>query len=249
MLLIQKKKLVYCEVNIEPIPKKLAKDITNKRGLVNCLNERVRIAPKVLFVDLFNHLLREEEWLNILFYSYLRGHKLSDYLEDMNKKVLNGNKDEEALLYVQCTWHAEHDDSSKEIDIYPNFSGVAKPINNKDKGIIAIGLTSLSAYKNLPLLLKEPFEILFYDKKQKKMKCAYQSKRSFRVYDLLDSIIEEISFYGLPTRRDEFCQELDRRMEEVRSGKANLISWKEVRKKLKSKGKIKSKAKTSSNKK
>ena len=59
-----------------------------------------------------------------------------------------------------------------------------------------------------------------------------EAEKKFRLSDILYGIFWELSFLGGPDDRDEFNEELNRRIEESVSGAAKTYSWEEVKERI-----------------
>jgi hypothetical protein len=86
----------------------------------------------------------------------------------------------------------------------------------------SVGLTPVSEYSHLPLVIDEEVEIYKDPIFSRKGRCLenYQvlgkATCTYMLLDILDAIYDDISFYGSPAKRDEQHDELVLRVDEIK---------------------------------
>ena len=99
----------------------------------------------------------------------------------------------------------------------------------------AIDFMRLDKMLDLPLTF-EPILICSISKKGKD-DFRHTFPTFYSLWDVVDGLINELSFYGIPFERDNMKKEIISRMEEVRKGTAKLIPYNVVLKNVKEKPK------------
>ena len=108
-----------------------------------------------------------------------------------------------------------------------HVSGIGK---DGDSDKYAIGFSPLYSIKNLKIVISDNFEI---NKLYSMDPPIFKAKKPINLLEIIWAILWEISFHGVPEDRDEFIEELGRRVESIKDGTAELIPHEEVMKRLK----------------
>lgn len=100
--------------------------------------------------------------------------------------------------------------NNKEMDIFISLSGEQKDSN------LGWGLDflPLKGYLDTPLILKKAGVSEESDKTEERTK-NQEFSITYNLWDIVQSIIHEISFYGMPERRDLKSKELNQRTKEI----------------------------------
>lgn len=211
-------------------------DVSNI-GLISFLNRGIEVDPDFTLGDLFKIIERHLDEYDLVFSSHLGRFPLKIYIDDINKEC--PLDDRENMSYLEVYWSAEYFDHYKfnkehpdgfsigdlkmppsepveepaEITIYAGFHGWGEynndQINEQDKpqfGGFAIEFTPLRKLKHLPLHLNKNF--ILYDESGE-FKEIVKGEREFTVYDVISSILFEISFAGEPSERDKKWEEIE----------------------------------------
>jgi hypothetical protein len=94
----------------------------------------------------------------------------------------------------------------------------------------AMGYSPLNSIKNLKIVASDDFEI---NKLYSMDPPLFKAKKPLCLLEIIWAILWEISFHGAPGDRDEFVEELGRRVESIKDGTAKLIPAAQVFKELK----------------
>lgn len=182
------------------------------------LEDSVELSDDFTLGDLFRILENELAFMEAIFGSALGHFPLQSYIDDMKKFVEDeGDK----LEYLRIQRFAERWEHSGEIDIVIDFSGISfvEDVN------YAIEFSPLYTLRDLPIRLSNEFTI-------SEMKCPskivgffirlrnrihkpqvgwineftyvyVKGTTCFSVYELISTVLGELSFVGTPEMRDE----------------------------------------------
>ena len=181
------------------------------------LEETVELSNDFIFEDLFKIIEKEVDIFDMIFSSCLGHYPLQLWIDEIKKP---GSKKDDEIDYLEIHRWGEYWDWG-DIDLSIGISGIGKKEDDPSYGV---GFTPLNELKYLPLRLNEDFEIsemkipsnsiMHIARLLKKVgipvgkwdnpspRVYVKGKVEFTVYELISSILNEISFYGDPTERD-----------------------------------------------
>ncbi len=201
MLRIEKNKIFY-------YPNETSKQYRNlskiKGGIFRKMNDTVEIAENVTFGDFFKLLIKEKQIINLIFESSLYGVNFETFIQDF-KKPLDVNKLNSSIRemgHLEIFWYVDY--NSDYLLIEPAFHGTAKE-NVLDNPVKFLGLDFLSVYllKDFPLKLDETVEIADNSRIREKNNIILKTKKAFTLYDIIQAILYELTWYGTPEMRNE----------------------------------------------
>lgn len=205
------------------------------------LNERVVLSSDFTLEDFFNHIERDKETFDLIFSSCLGHYSLQLWIDEIKKP---GPKEDDEIDYLEIHRWGEYWDWG-DIDLSISISGVGKKEDGPSYGI---GFTSLNELKHLSLRLNEDFGIsegvvpskivLFFARLLKKIGVPVgkwdnpfehtyvKGKVVFTVYELIATVLYEISWYGDPEGRDSEMDKLNKMVDDIKSGDlSNFTKW------------------------
>jgi hypothetical protein len=220
------------------------------------MRDRTKAAPSHLFDhceldkdvtlrDVFLLLNRHLKFFDLVFGNWCK-EIVTDGLSKRFKR--NPRTDDIDFVELYCDI-SEHDYGKK----YPPSTSGFRQLSFDGVGILKKDLKDRSAKKGdtirFAIELTEPWKLMSYPLKLRKtieIRRELPKKNEvfatfrnpeFTLGDILYGVIWELSFYGPPAKAKEFREELDRRVNEIKSGKAKLVKWdpKKLRSKLKAK--------------
>ena len=170
-------------------------------------NDRLIIEDGVLFKDIFDVIIHNKKFYDDIFYSYLGGHSIEDFFYD----YLTETKNEKNLDSVEFSWIADvyEIDGVNEISQYIHFGGM-----NGDEHY-SLSFTPLFDMKNLKVVLDNEFEIQNLSKTDEK---PIKYIKEFTLFDIISTLLYEISFYGTPERRNDIMDDLSNTIKEIDKG-------------------------------
>ncbi len=198
------------------------------------MNEPLEIEEGATFKTFFNHIMREKEKYSEFFASHLGHYDLKVFDEEWQKPYVKEKDD--GMEFLEIYWHVDYDREDNIINEQPALHG--RGYAAKD-GVTAyaIDFTPLNKLKKYPLKLNTEYIIEEYMRRKPRSRKIFAGKKSFTVYDVIDAVLYEITFYGGPQQRNEQLEELKRRVDEVERGEAKLIPMEEMFAELKGRAK------------
>ncbi len=190
------------------------------------LNETMEV-ENVKFEDFFNHIMRQKGKYSSIFASHLGNFKLQQWEEEWNRipDTICGSDYE--MTSVEICWHGESWNYEGEdlITIEPEFHGVGFEIETGKKMGMAVDFTPINELKLYPFELNERLNVYSL---QKDSKILLSGKKEFKVYEVISTVLYEISFCGAPEHRNKRMNEIKQISEDIKSKKGKLISKDEV---------------------
>ena len=170
--------------------------------IVLFLNEEVQLQD-VTFERIFDLILRNHSFFDIVFYRALGGYSVKDFELDFLKDR-SADDEYNEIQHLELKWAVdlhEHDGQT-DLSFLIDFSGVG---DEDDLGY-SLALTPINEYKHLVLRINSDVE--FYDKSTG-VEPILKAKRNMTLYDVIRALLYEITFYGSPNNRSIVLQELD----------------------------------------
>lgn len=195
-------------------------DLSN---IIYALGEEVELGIDVVFETVFDIIIHNKDFFNVLFYSEMGGILIDDFIQDYKKEEKPKTDETKEKYDLKIKWYSDIYEYDGEIDYfdYVSFEGYGKLDTESDEEdySIGIGFTSMCDMKDKLLTIDNSFDIYNMDE-EKSENDRYLFKSSYRpitVYDMVKSILSEITFYGRPKERNEHLDELEKRMSNIDS--------------------------------
>ncbi|GEM_PF-3561166 len=209
MLKIEKTKILHFPYESSKSYRNLTKV---KGGIFRKMNDPVEIADDVTFGDFFKLLIKEKELVNTIFTATLYGVPFDLLIKDFKRK---DKKDDPEIHYLEIYWNVDLDEEG--IMIEPEFQCYGRWNSNEDpdhSGLIGLDFTPISELKYSPLKLNENLEIYGSQIKHDKANLILATTKKFTLYEIIDAVLFELSWYGTPETRDKEGKAI---LEEVRN--------------------------------
>lgn len=213
MIKLTKDKIIYSNQFNPESDKYVEKEVPH---LHFYLNEEVELSDDFTLGDLFKYIERNKGIFNVVFSSQLGHYPLQVYLDEINKPGPEKDDEIDFLEIQRCGEYWNEGD----IELFIDFRG----INEKEDIGYAVEFTPLNKLKHLPLRLNKDFSIsemkippriiMYLVGLLKKIsiplgkwdtpfdRIFVKGKINFTVYELISSVLYEISFVGSPEERD-----------------------------------------------
>jgi len=183
------------------------------------LGSTIKFEGKITFERIFDLILENTDLYNLVFHSQMGGYAIEAFIEDYNSKPTAIDDDLEFLEIYASGDSITYYDDTKDLSFGVDFHGWGKwsEETGMNNGPISIGFSSLADYRKLELKLKEN---AMFGVTPKKVTTAddclkYEGGYSYSWYDIVSSILYEISWYGTPKSRDANLKDLKERVDEV----------------------------------
>ncbi len=202
--------------------------------IFNYLPEYVVLDEAVTLRDLMN-FVRKDEALTEFLRHYSSCFQIEEFNDCLDKKPIIDENGE--VEFLEIYWHVETHHYKDSYNVFefgriPGFHGKGK--RNGEETNFGIEFSPIEETAHLKVVLNEEFLIHHYqEKKQPHFITGEQKyKSSFTLLEVLNAIYWEISFFGGPKENEEFLEEMQERVEEIKDGTCELIPADEVFKRL-----------------
>lgn len=183
------------------------------------LNETVELSQDFTLGDLFKILEREKDFFDMVFSSHLGHFPLQLYIDDIKKplSIPSEEDDEDELCCLELKRFGELEPDG-DLNVFIDFSG----LSNKTDWSYAIEFTPLNELKHLLLRLNVDFKITEVkmpdDGKPHYCQTHVEGKTVYSVYELISTVLYEISFAGGPEDRAVKICQIRGDIEELKEG-------------------------------
>lgn len=194
-------------------------EILESSDIVGFMDENVEFGEDLTFGDLFELIIFNKGFFNVLFNSSMGGYMVDDFILDYETKIKEEPGEEEYV--VRLVWVCDIYEFNQKVEYYDYvaFEGFGK-LTKKDKEQYPIGIafTNLNTLKDKKIVISNEFEINSaseYDKETDLKPILKANYRPITLYQVIHSILSEISFYGNPEQRDNYRKDLERESREI----------------------------------
>jgi hypothetical protein len=222
MLTVKKSGLYVSEYRKRPV---------KVHSYIPFLSHTIKFEDNITFEDFFKYIIKDTKSYSMVFSSHLGHFDLKDWEEEWRTPI--------DLDYIYVKWIAEYTDWSKrvgkhefggikyeitdthkEIEIHVDFSGWGKMKkseygNDTSDELVevsfAIEMTPINQLKALPFKLNEDFQL--YELTDSKI--LVNGIKEFTVYDVIGSVLYEISFAGPPEEREVELSKIKESLKQV----------------------------------
>jgi uncharacterized protein YjfI (DUF2170 family) len=197
------------------------KDIVEKVDVLSAyLAFEIEVEDGTKFKTLFNLMFKEKDFFNKLFSQELKGMTFQDYQKQITKKPnLENNKNEEGeeLVYLEVAKMFEllTFDGGNTIDLFTAFVGIGKCPHGEDGVYMPASLSPINDLKNYDIVINKSVEILqdtIDENGEPGLTPLMTAFCSISVYEALQAIIYEISYYGTPENKIKQKQEFSKKV-------------------------------------
>ena len=205
-----------------------------KINAYSLLREHCTIADDVTLADIFA-MVESNKYLTAFISQYSSCHQIYSMHEQIKETWRNSEKEEDEIDvdYLEVYWHVGNNDYGKRKSFYvtTGLHGIVE--GNTDQ--YSMSLTPLYEMAHLPVKLNNSIKIYkpFDFKNPKAVEIVVDSEQGFTLLEVLDAIYEDLSFYGgSDEQKQELKDELNRRVEDIKSGEEIGIPWEQIKKQL-----------------
>ncbi len=195
-------------------------------SLVPYLTNLCEIGDNFTFGDLFSFIEKDLKLIESIFGGSMGNFPLIDFVNEIKKEPIKDKYPMDALEIYKCVEIHEY---KKELDLTDcnHFHGLGKDENGEMQQW-AIEGTALHQLRDIPLKLKKKGSLSDWRDKSFEIE---EFDTYYSLFDVINSVLYEITFYGSPANRDKQMKELFESLEkEVDEGKCK--SFEEVKKDL-----------------
>ena len=190
------------------------------------LGEEIELGEDVTFEILFDLIILNKEFFNKVFFVEMNGVLIDDFIQDYENKFDAIISDE--VYNIRVSWMIELYEYDDEIDYvdYAYFGGFGK-LNATDEHDypIKLDLIPLHEFRDKLIELDNNFDINDFEKLEDKIEDSNKPKfKPYSLYDLIASILVEISAFGKPSERDSKRKEMEHLLIETEEEYSEMIS-------------------------
>lgn len=161
----------------------------------------------ILFEDFFKHIIKEADKYSQVFSSHLGFFNLRDWEVEWYRPV---DVKDEYMTHLEIEIGGEVDDG--EFTPIKTFHGVG--INKSgERQTYGISFCKINQLNKYPLVLCPKFEIFSWEDPNHKL---VQATTFITVYDVIGTVLNEISFHGSPKKREKAANELRKRCDDIK---------------------------------
>lgn len=169
------------------------------------LDCQLRIDDGATFGHLFEYIMKDQEILDVIFGETMGGNSLEMFKEEWANEKVNIKKEDLGLENIRIRKSIEYfevDSSKGFTDIRIDFDGV-----NSETGVIySLEFMSLPEMRNIPISIDVLMNV---ENNTKNTDFDYpDSECVITLFDILGSILHEITFYGGPLQREQTKQKI-----------------------------------------
>lgn len=201
--------------------------LTPIEDLIPYLQHQLVLKQGTRFEHVWKYVVRSADMLEKVFSGALGRHPLAPYVADSNREPSEDDDDEKnGMRFLELHWHATCREfkGDASFNLYPSFHGVGPHTYVNGDGVEetiqdsgwSVSMTPVCDLMSYELKINNRVKVYARKGKSINVEIAAEGDRPFTVYDALDAIFEEISFYGSPDDKVRECAEIDQRVAEAK---------------------------------
>jgi len=222
-----------------------------KNEICSHLRKNCEIAPGTTLGQIFS-VVDKYKFLKKVISQYSWCHAIDEFHIQALELIQKDEDDNEKMTHLEIYWHVENEIYTENIkhpgglreriktadfEIQPSFHGIGPCKEGQDyrgNGLehYSVSYSPMYDLADLPVVLKRDFDVYTPWSSEKKPEKILSSKREFTLLQVLDAIYWDISFNGGPTDNKAFIEEMNKRVEEIKSGEIPMIPLKQVGKRI-----------------
>ena len=169
------------------------------------LDYQLKIDDGATFGQLFDYIMNDSDTLDVIFGETMGGNSLEIFREEWSNEKINIKKEDLGIEHIRIRKTIEYFevDSTKGFsDIRIDFDGV-----NKETGVVySLEFMSIPEMRNIPVIVDNNLHV---ENNTNGTDIDYpNSECVITLFDILGSILHEITFYGGPIQRDQTKQKI-----------------------------------------
>ena len=173
------------------------------KSLKNYLNCVLHLEEGITFETFFNLIIKDKDFFNEVFKDTMGGFNLNEFNKEWKKSTEKNIVEKISYLEIYRDIKLRDNGDVLNIDVNNVFEGVIKK-ENGDKEKIPLDFIPISNLKKLPLKINTdyiiPGKIIDVN--------MITSIKEMTLFEVLESILYDITFYGDPTSRDKIKEDI-----------------------------------------
>lgn len=238
MITITKDKIYTSPFSLKRM-KKDSEDVKEVKiaDVINMLGDEVELGIDATLKNIFDIIIFHKDFLNILFNKEMRGLLIDDFILDYESNFVSSFSKEN--FDMRFSWQSEVFEYDKEVEYmdYVAFEAFGKLDKDKDTENypISIAFVRLCEIRDRRIVLDNTFELHDDESHENDIEAVFKANyRAFTLYELISSILYEITLYGKPEQRDNKRDEIERRIKdfegfnEYEINEGHIMEWDEI---------------------
>ena len=181
------------------------------KSLIPYLSYDIELAPDFTLLDMFKLFEQDMTMYDYVFSSHMGGHSLVNFCKSIKRKA----KQDDDIIALVVEWISDISDFDdvKETTIYSSFSGLGTYDDNETEIVsYSLGLRKLSTLSNKTITINKTTKFIEYNS-EIGLKELLVTEIPMTVYDFLNGILQEITFYGDIEDRKKVIKKINRNSE------------------------------------
>jgi hypothetical protein len=176
-------------------------EINSIKNHLNCV---LHLEEGTTFETLFNIILKDKDFFNEVFKETMGGYDLNQFTKEWGKRINKKQTNEISYLEVYRDINLKDNGGSMIIDINNVFEGIIRK-EEGEKERVTLDFIPINDLKKIPIKINTNFNIPGEIIENINI---ISSTKEMTVFEVLESILYEITFYGDPTSRDKIKEDV-----------------------------------------
>ena len=178
---------------------KVSKEIEEVDTIINYLDCPVQFEYGVTFKTFFNHVIKEKEFLNILFKETMKGSSLDIFIDEWEKKgkKVNPEKGIQYLKAYKIFDYIQLNGDKDFIDIRVDFDGIGG-----EEQLYNLEFIPLNELKNIPMVIADKMSIYRTVSNLKGEELFFKGNSFVLLFELLGTVLYVITIHKTPEGRN-----------------------------------------------
>ena len=178
---------------------KVSREVEVVDTIINYLDCPVEFEGGITFKTFFNHIVKEKDFLNILFKETMKGSCIDVFLKEWDKKGKSVNPDK-GIQFLKAYKIFDYIQLNKEkdfIDVRVDFDGIGK-----EEQLYNLEFIPLNELKNIPIIIAENMSIYRTVSNLKGEELFFRGNSFVLLFELLGTVLYVLTIHKNPEGRD-----------------------------------------------
>lgn len=178
---------------------KVSKEIEEVDTIINYLDCPVQFESGVTFKTFFNHVIKEKEYLNIIFKETMKGSSLDIFIDEWEKKGkrVDSEKGIQYLKAYKIFDYIQLNGDKDFIDIRVDFDGIGG-----EEQLYNLEFIPLNELKNIPMVIADKMSIYRTVSNLKGEELFFKGNSFVLLFELLGTVLYIITIHKNPEGRN-----------------------------------------------
>tara|TARA_Y100000592_G_scaffold65228_1_gene101484 strand:- start:1044 stop:1784 length:741 start_codon:yes stop_codon:yes gene_type:complete len=178
---------------------KVSKEVEKVDTIINYLDCPVELEAGITFKTFFNHVIKEKDFLNILFKETMKGSSIDVFLKEWDKKgkSVDPNKGIQFLKAYKIFDYIQLNEEKDFIDIRVDFDGIGN-----EEQLYNLEFIPLNELKNIPMVISENMSIYRTVSNLKGEELFFRGNSFVLLFELLGTVLYVLTIHKSPEGRN-----------------------------------------------